>query len=83
LLRKSDIAIEPDALVHRTNVVQSAISRWVLNRHLVHLGITSQEEAGMHDQLDMAFNSIWADNGDAISREVGRFSCRRGRSRDI
>ena len=53
----------------RTNVVQSAIARTFLNRHLVHLGITSQEEAGMHDGLDFAFNGLWADNGDAISRE--------------
>lgn len=56
--------------VYRTNVVQSAISRWVVNRHLVHLGITTQEEVGMHDELDQRFNEIWADNGDAISREV-------------
>ena len=24
----------------------------------------------MHDDLDLAFNTLWADNGDAISREV-------------
>lgn len=53
----------------RTNVVQSALARWFLNRHLVHLGITSQQEVGMHDGLDVAFNGLWADNGDAISRE--------------
>mgnify|MGYP001586125199 FL=1 len=54
--------------------MQSAISRWVVNRHLVHLGITTQEELGMHDELDQRFNEIWADNGDAISREVSRSS---------
>lgn len=37
----------------------------MLDRHLVHLGLSSQEEAGMHDDLDKAFMSIWADNGDA------------------
>ncbi|BGP53922.1 hypothetical protein JCM8202v2_001494 [Rhodotorula sphaerocarpa] len=51
----------------RTNVVQTAIARWVLNQHLIHLGIASGE--GMHDDLDLAFNCLWADNGDAISRE--------------
>lgn len=54
----------------RTNVVQSALSRFFLNRHLVHLGITTQEEAGLHDNLDREFNALWAENGDAISREV-------------
>ena len=37
----------------------------MLNRHLVRIGLSSQEEAGMHDELDKAFMSIWADNGDA------------------
>jgi len=45
----------------RTNVVQSALARRVLNKHLMHLGITTQVEDGQHDQLDMAFNGIWAD----------------------
>ncbi|KAM0753780.1 hypothetical protein T439DRAFT_322671 [Meredithblackwellia eburnea MCA 4105] len=62
----------------RTNVVQSAISRWVLNRHLVHLGLSSQEEVGMHDELDQKFNGIWADNGDAISREYAGTSALKG-----
>jgi len=53
----------------RSNVVQSALARAFLNRHLVHLGVTSQQEEGLHDALDAAFNGIWADNGDAISRE--------------
>ncbi|KAI5477835.1 protein of inositol phosphatase family [Pseudohyphozyma bogoriensis] len=62
----------------RTNVVQSAIARWFLNRHLVHLGLSSQEEAGMHDALDLAFNGLWADNGDAISREYAGTSALKG-----
>ncbi|GAA5941804.1 uncharacterized protein JCM15063_000776 [Sporobolomyces koalae] len=62
----------------RTNVVQSAISRWVLNRHLVHLGIASGETEGMHDALDVAFNALWADNGDAISREYAGTSALKG-----
>ncbi|BGP13974.1 hypothetical protein JCM10213v2_001912 [Rhodosporidiobolus nylandii] len=62
----------------RTNVVQSALSRYVLNRHLVNLGITSGAEAGMHDELDVAFNEIWANNGDAISREYAGTSALKG-----
>ncbi|GAA5874319.1 hypothetical protein JCM3774_000939 [Rhodotorula dairenensis] len=62
----------------RTNVVQSAIARWVLNQHLIHLGITSGEETGMHDDLDVAFNVLWADNGDAISREYAGTSALKG-----
>ncbi|GAA5970206.1 hypothetical protein JCM11641_000310 [Rhodosporidiobolus odoratus] len=62
----------------RTNVVESAISRWVLNRHLVNLGITSGAEAGMHDDLDIAFNELWANNGDAISREYAGTSALKG-----
>ncbi|BGO97801.1 hypothetical protein RTG_01406 [Rhodotorula toruloides ATCC 204091] len=62
----------------RTNVVESAIARWVLNQHLIHLGITSGEEAGMHDDLDFAFNALWADNGDAISREYAGTSALKG-----
>ncbi|GAA5900530.1 uncharacterized protein JCM6883_002873 [Sporobolomyces salmoneus] len=62
----------------RTNVVQSAIARFVMNRHLVHLGIASGEMEGMHDALDVAFNSLWADNGDAISREYSGTSALKG-----
>ncbi|KAM0792485.1 hypothetical protein ACM66B_005157 [Microbotryomycetes sp. NB124-2] len=62
----------------RTNVVQSAIARYFLGRHLVHLGITSHEEAGMHDGLDLAFNVLFADNGDAISREYAGTSALKG-----
>lgn len=59
-------------------MVQSAIARWVLNQHLIHLGITSAEESGMHDDLDIAFNVLWADNGDAISREYAGTSALKG-----
>ncbi|KDE06694.1 hypothetical protein MVLG_03040 [Microbotryum lychnidis-dioicae p1A1 Lamole] len=61
----------------RTNVVQSAIARFVLNRHLVHLGI-AQEELATHDGLDTAFNTMFADNGDAISREYAGTSALKG-----
>ncbi|KPV76011.1 uncharacterized protein RHOBADRAFT_26237 [Rhodotorula graminis WP1] len=64
--------------IDRTGVSQAAVSRWVLRRHLVHLGLTSGEEAGMHDDLDLAFNTLWADNGDAISREYTGSSALKG-----
>ncbi|GAA5833299.1 hypothetical protein JCM11251_005197 [Rhodosporidiobolus azoricus] len=60
----------------RTNVVQSAIARFVLNRHLVNLGIAS--DPGTHDELDEAFNNLWANNGDAISREYAGTSALKG-----
>ncbi|GAA5888214.1 hypothetical protein JCM6882_000324 [Rhodosporidiobolus microsporus] len=60
----------------RTNVVQSAIARYVLNRHLVNLGIAS--DPGTHDELDEAFNNLWANNGDAISREYAGTSALKG-----
>lgn len=58
----------------RTNVVQSALARYFLNRHLMHLGVTSQEELGAHDALA----ALWADNGDAISREYAGTSALKG-----
>ncbi|GAA5835493.1 hypothetical protein JCM9279_004558 [Rhodotorula babjevae] len=64
--------------IDRSSVGQAAVSRWVLRRHLVHLGLTSGEEAGMHDDLDLAFNTLWADNGDAISRQYAGSSALKG-----
>lgn len=32
----------------------------------------------MHDDLDVAFNILWADNGDAISREYAGTSALKG-----
>lgn len=62
----------------RTNVVQSALGRRVLNRHLTHLGIITQIEDGQHDALDAAFNNAWADLGDAISRQYAGTSALKG-----
>ncbi|GJN88438.1 hypothetical protein Rhopal_001404-T1 [Rhodotorula paludigena] len=60
----------------RTNVSMSAVARWVLQRHLVHLGITTAGEDAF--ELETAFNALWADNGDAISREYAGTSALKG-----
>ncbi|KAH9981344.1 SacI homology domain-containing protein [Lactifluus volemus] len=51
----------------RTNVVQSAFARRVLNRQLLALAILNPSDH-IHTEMDVAFNDVWANNGDAISR---------------
>lgn len=60
----------------RTNVVQSAIARAMLSKHLVQLGIAPSDT----HELDVAFQSIWADNGDSISRAYTSTSALKGSS---
>lgn len=50
----------------RTNVVQSAFARYVTNRQLLALALFNPE-SGRSD-IDVVFNDVWANNGDAISR---------------
>ncbi|MBW0506174.1 hypothetical protein O181_045889 [Austropuccinia psidii MF-1] len=60
----------------RTNVIQSAISRQILNRFILNLdpSIHPQQD----DQLDIAFNTIWANNGDQISKQYAGTSALKG-----
>ncbi|KAI0301975.1 SacI homology domain-containing protein [Russula brevipes] len=51
----------------RTNVVQSAFARYVLNRQLLVLALLNPSEHG-RTEMDVVFNDVWANNGDAISR---------------
>ncbi|KAG1452428.1 hypothetical protein G6F46_009737 [Rhizopus delemar] len=52
----------------RTNVVQSTISRWVLNRQLREAGILQSTEVIENDEQFMQiFKNMWADNADALS----------------
>ncbi|KAF9246453.1 SacI homology domain-containing protein [Melanogaster broomeanus] len=51
----------------RTNVVQSAFARNVLNVQLGAVGLTVAPQSG-RSELDKVFNDVWANNGDAISR---------------
>ncbi|KAF8275070.1 SacI homology domain-containing protein [Lactarius quietus] len=51
----------------RTNVVQSAFARYVLNRQLLAVALLNPSGHGRTD-MDVVFNDVWANNGDAISR---------------
>ncbi|KAG0049080.1 hypothetical protein BGZ83_006057 [Gryganskiella cystojenkinii] len=52
----------------RTNVVQSVVSRWVLNRQLREIGILGADEKfETFDQFESLFRNVWADNADVVS----------------
>ncbi|KAH8117164.1 SacI homology domain-containing protein [Phellopilus nigrolimitatus] len=57
----------------RTNVVQSAFARHVLNRQLGAVALLNPTDAG-RSEIDVVFNDVWANNGDAISRAYDWFS---------
>jgi len=61
----------------RTNVVQSALARHVMNLQLGAVGLLNHTEMG-RSQVDMVFNDVWANNGDAISREYAGTSALKG-----
>ncbi|ELU44961.1 Sca1-like protein [Rhizoctonia solani AG-1 IA] len=48
----------------RTNVVQSAFARCVMNRQLQAIALVKPTDI----EADMVFNDVWANNGDAVSR---------------
>lgn len=52
----------------RTNVVQTAIGRAVLESQLVKVGLVPPYTP-VPDQLRMPFMILWANNGDIISRQ--------------
>ncbi|KAF9427532.1 hypothetical protein BGZ94_004735 [Podila epigama] len=64
----------------RTNVVQSAIGRHILNHQLLRLGIASFPDQGLsvYEDFENVFNNVWANNGDAISREYAGTSALKG-----
>ncbi|KAG0001909.1 hypothetical protein BGZ65_003090, partial [Modicella reniformis] len=52
----------------RTNVVQSVIARWVLNRQLQELGVLApSEQFESSEQFEFLFRNVWADNADIVS----------------
>ncbi|KAI6109734.1 SacI homology domain-containing protein [Pisolithus sp. B1] len=51
----------------RTNVIQSTFARRVLGMQLGALGLLIPARAG-RSEVDIVFNNVWANNGDAISR---------------
>ncbi|KAI7860524.1 SacI homology domain-containing protein [Circinella umbellata] len=64
----------------RTNVVQSAFARIVLNLQLMRFGITEFPDEGIryYEQFEVIFNHVWANNGDMISRMYAGTSALKG-----
>ncbi|KAJ1662422.1 hypothetical protein EV178_005911 [Coemansia sp. RSA 1646] len=64
----------------RTNVVQSALARFVLNEQLIRLGVHAAPERGLaaYDGLEQMLNHLWANNGDYISRQYAGTSAMKG-----
>ncbi|RPB23973.1 hypothetical protein L211DRAFT_857336 [Terfezia boudieri ATCC MYA-4762] len=53
----------------RTNVVQSMLARWTLNRQLIDLAVLEKgENAGSYAHFESLFRNAWADNADVVSR---------------
>ncbi|CAE6421011.1 unnamed protein product [Rhizoctonia solani] len=58
----------------RTNVVQSAFARYVMNRQLQAVALIKPTDI----EADMVFNDVWANNGDAVSRAYAGTSALKG-----
>lgn len=54
----------------RTNVVQSMLGRWTLNRQLTDLGVLSPGETftSADNEFEVLFRKVWADNADIVSK---------------
>ncbi|KAI6166942.1 SacI homology domain-containing protein [Pisolithus thermaeus] len=61
----------------RTNVIQSTFARRVLGMQLGALGLLIPARAG-RSEVDIVFNNVWANNGDAISRAYAGTSALKG-----
>lgn len=61
----------------RTNVVQSAFARYVLNKQLSALALFNPAINGRNG-AELVFNDVWANNGDAISRAYAGTSALKG-----
>lgn len=59
----------------RTNVTQSAVGAWALQQQLAQLGLDIDLES---DPKTQWFNTLWADNGDAISKQYAGTSALKG-----
>ncbi|KAI9705698.1 MAG: hypothetical protein M1820_005108 [Bogoriella megaspora] len=59
----------------RTNVVQSAAARWALEKQLADHGFMVDLQ---NDPTTSWFNQVWADNGDAISRQYAGTAALKG-----
>ncbi|KAG2158469.1 phosphoinositide polyphosphatase [Suillus bovinus] len=61
----------------RTNVVQSAFARHVMSMQLEAVGLVSPPQSGKSG-VEVIFNDVWANNGDAISRAYAGTSALKG-----
>ncbi|KAK5129473.1 hypothetical protein LTR08_003233 [Meristemomyces frigidus] len=59
----------------RTNVVQSAVAGWALQQQLGEMGLEIDLKS---DPKTQWFNTLWADNGDAISKQYAGTSALKG-----
>ncbi|KAI9495075.1 SacI homology domain-containing protein [Zychaea mexicana] len=64
----------------RTNVVQSAFARIILNLQLMRFGISEFPDEGIryYGHFERIFNHVWANNGDMISRMYAGTSALKG-----
>ncbi|KAH9952101.1 SacI homology domain-containing protein, partial [Amylocystis lapponica] len=61
----------------RTNVVEGTFARHVLNRQLGAVALLDPSE-DKRTEMDVVFNDVWANNGDAISRAYAGTSALKG-----
>ena len=61
----------------RTNVVQTAIAKSVLETQLLKLGLIPLDH-GIPDNLRLVFQDLWANNGDALSRQYAGTNALKG-----
>lgn len=59
----------------RTNVTQSAVAGWALQQQLAELGLNIDLQK---DPKTQWFNTLWADNGDAISKQYAGTAALKG-----
>ncbi|KAH9435829.1 hypothetical protein MCOR02_004747 [Pyricularia oryzae] len=59
----------------RTNVCQSSFAKFMLDRQLANLGF---DMSAQKDQENSWFNTLWADNGDSISKQYASTAAMKG-----
>ncbi|CAK7205043.1 hypothetical protein SEUCBS139899_007807 [Sporothrix eucalyptigena] len=59
----------------RTNVCQSSFAKFMLDTQLKEQGF---DMAAQHDQENAWFNTLWADNGDAVSKQYASTAAMKG-----
>ncbi|KAF7440628.1 hypothetical protein PC9H_000974 [Pleurotus ostreatus] len=62
----------------RTNVVQSAFARYVLQKQLGAVALLNRSPTDNKSDINLIFNDVWANNGDAISRAYAGTSALKG-----